>query len=770
MKSFQVIFIGLCCIFLGAQNIQAQQHTVKGYIHDAQTKEALQGMYIMTADSLSSTISDEHGAFELKAEQSEGKIIVSGVGYKEEQPFYDGQNNDLHVVLQPRDISLTEVLIKSFNSNKKNKETPGAIAAIGKNQIKRGDGTSLQNSFNRVPGVQLDQSTLSESRVSIRGNGVRAGWGVRNIKFYLNDIPVTEVDGTTRLEGIDVNDLGHAEISKGPASSVYGGGTTGGVVNFELEQAPYGERSMEASGVTGANGLNRIATTFRSGSEQMNSFVSYGYQEYKGYRAHSSDLRRFLAGNFQFYPSDEQTITLLVNRTSQDTQIPGAITKQQMEEDPKQASAENLDKQAGRKQTWTRVGLGQKYDFSKYFSNSTSIFTYFYDLDHPLAYAYLRNYYQSYGGRTDFTFDPDFDKFNTKFVVGAEYNQAKTKGAQYENDQGVEGEIRSNIDNKNTLYTVFYQSETELTDKALLTVGMSYNGLNYKIEDYLEPSESGTKRFQGRFSPRIALSYDFGEALSLHGGISKGFSPPTTSEIENPDGTINPEVGAEKATNYEINAKGSFFNTRFNYDLALFRMNMKGELIAQTVDQNVTIYNNSGRTIHDGVELALEYQAITEEESKVIKSLKPFAALTYSDFWFDDYKELDENDNVLDDYSGNKLTGIAPWILNLGVDLEFDFGFYFNGNFFYKDKLPLNDANTDHQSSYGLLNTKIGYKAKFLNYFDVDIYAGVNNINNTLYSSMSALNASSYGGNAPAYFNPSPKRNGYVGMSLKYKF
>src|SRR5699024_1064269 len=258
-------------------------------------------------------------------------------------------------------------------------------------------------------------------------------------------------------------------------------------------------------------------------------YISYGYMEYDGYREHSKDLRRFLSGNFSFYPSEKQEVTLLLNRSTQESQIPGSLTKEQMEENPRQANAENADKQAGRYQTWTRVGVGHRYDFDDHWSNTTSVFTYSYDLDHPLSYAYLRNFYQSYGGRTNFNFNPEWKVLNTNFNLGGEFNQAKDKGTQYENHQGIEGAIRSNIDNRNTYYTLFFQAETELTEKMNLTLGGSYNRLKYEIHDYITPEQTGEKDFKGQFSPRIALSYDFGKFLSLHGSVSSGFAPPTTN-------------------------------------------------------------------------------------------------------------------------------------------------------------------------------------------------------------------------------------------------
>src|SRR5690625_7819676 len=101
----------------------------------------------------------------------------------------------------------------------------------------------MQSALNGIPGVRMDQSNLSDSRISIRGQGVRSPWGIRNVKIYLDDIPLTEADGTSRLEGIDLNDLGEAEIIRGQASSIFGAGT-GGVLRFQLVRVRDHEQSL----------------------------------------------------------------------------------------------------------------------------------------------------------------------------------------------------------------------------------------------------------------------------------------------------------------------------------------------------------------------------------------------------------------------------------------------------------------------------------------------------------------------------------------------
>lgn len=763
---FLLLNIGLLLPCLQAL---AQSQMLKGYIYDSQSRQPLAGVVLLDNTYRRLTKSDAKGAFEIDAVQLDGKILAVLAGYKNQVIKIDAQENQLNVQMEADGLSLNEVRIMAYSGNRSSKETAGAIGILNLRNLNRGNAMSLQPALNTIPGVRMDQSTLSEARISIRGNGVRAAYGIRNIKVYVNEIPVTEADGTTRIEALDMNSIGMAEVLKGPASSIYGAGT-GGVINFQLQRAPYQEQSLELSSLAGSFGLHRLATTYRSGGDKLNSFVSYGWQDYAGYRKHNNDMRRFVTANFQLFPSSQRIITLMLNRTTQHSNIPGSLTAEEVVSNPTQANASNLDKQAGRFQTWTRIGLGQQYQFNDNFSNHTSAFSYFYDLDHPLPYAYIRNFYESYGGRTKFNYDPHFSILFTRFVIGAEFNEGLTKGTQYQNVQGKEGSINSNIDYRNTQYSVFYQSETALAAQTMLVFGLSYNSLNYKVNNYLKQNQSGIKKFKPQASPRLALSQNFSDALSLHASVSSGFSAPSSSEIRDADGMVNSTLQAEKALNYELNAKGNLFKSRLAYDLALFKMDMKGELIAQAVQQGITIYHNAGKTSHNGVELSLSYQLLEASAQSPKVSLRPFAALTYSDFKFKDYKKNDAQGNVIATFDGNKLTGIAPWVLNLGVDLESRIGLYFYGSYFYNDRLPVNDANSVYSPSYDVLNIKCGYRKKVLKYIDVNVYGGVDNLLDRNYSSLISLNAIGYNGAQPAYFNPSPTISGYGGLNIKYIF
>jgi iron complex outermembrane recepter protein len=755
------------CVCLWSNDIFAQT-VLKGKLIDNSTLEPLAGVSIVVENTETGTTTDENGSFSLPIEKKEGVLIVSSIGYQTLRLDISKLSENLNISLESNRETLNDVVVTGFSNEKRLQDVAGSVGLVSAKDFQRANSFSLKPVLDLVPGVRVDQSNLSETRISIRGVGVRSAFGNRNLKFYINDIPITEADGFTRIEGIDIATLGKAEVIKGPASSIYGFGT-GGVINFQVQKAAYNENSLEGEAMLGSYGFKRVSSTYRIGNDKMNVATTYGWQEYEGYRKHSNDTRRFLTSNMQFYTSEKQTVSVFINRTEQLSQIPGALTLTQVDEDRQQANSTNVQRNARRNQVWTRIGVSHNYQFSSAFSNTTSLFTSFYDLDHPLAFAYIRSGYQSYGGRSRFVLNPKMNVLSTKFIFGGEYLNGFSRQTRYVNNNGVEGNVIFNADNDNTQYSVFAQTETKITQQLILTLGASYNSVAYSATDYLDKTKTGKKTFEPQITPRVALSYLVNENHSVHASVSQGFAPPTGGEVNNADGTINQNIRPETGTNYEVNAKGSFFSKRLAYDLSVYRFNLKDELIPQTVAQNVTIYNNAGKTYRNGVELGLYFDAL-KNKSGFLKLIKPFMTLAYSDFKFEDYKVLNAQNTVVSDFSNNALTGITPWAVNVGFDIETKHGLYLYTTFFYNDKTPMNDANTDYNKAYQVLNTKLGYRHR-LGRFGVNGYVGVDNVLNELYSSQIALNARSFVPNQPApYFNPSPERMWYGGVSLKYYF
>ena len=128
---------------------------------------------------------------------------------------------------------------------------------------------------------------------------------------------------------------------------------------------------------------------------------------------------------------------------------------------------------------------------------------------------------------------------------------------------------------------------------------------------------------------------------------------------------------------------------------------------------------------------------------------------------------VDETIDGEDDYSGNKLTGTAPHIFNAGIDYSNKTGIYAHLNYKFVDAMPMRDDNSIFSESFQVMNCKVGYQKTFLDKWNLNVFAGINNLWDEHYASMILINAGSFGGNAPRYYYPGLPRNYFGGVELK---
>ena len=112
--------------------------------------------------------------------------------------------------------------------------TPFAVSVIGQTDLRLGNsGASLEEALQGIPGVQIQNRynfSVGE-RVSIRGFGARAQFGLRGIRVLVDGIPATLPDGQSTLDHLDLGSLGGAQILRGPSAALYGN-AGGGVISF----------------------------------------------------------------------------------------------------------------------------------------------------------------------------------------------------------------------------------------------------------------------------------------------------------------------------------------------------------------------------------------------------------------------------------------------------------------------------------------------------------------------------------------------------------
>ena len=82
---------------------------------------------------------------------------------------------------------------------------------------------NLSEYIENIPGIFIsnDNNFAQDSRISIRGFGSRANFGIRGIKLIVDGVPETTPDGQTQIDNLNLEIINKIEVIRGGGSSLY---------------------------------------------------------------------------------------------------------------------------------------------------------------------------------------------------------------------------------------------------------------------------------------------------------------------------------------------------------------------------------------------------------------------------------------------------------------------------------------------------------------------------------------------------------------------
>ena len=775
----QIFFFILLSSYSFSQSLQ-------GIVIDKYNQRAIPSATLIYGKAHAST--DMMGKFTLPGSQKDSLHIISR-GYVS-QHIAIQDTGKLVILLDPSVTARNYIQVVSLEKQGSALSIAGSIETLTAADLGRTNGIRVEDAINTLPGVRLEKRADNGAlRMVIRGYGNQSNTQGSGYKAYYNEIPLTEADGTTLLDDVDAGTLGRVEVTKGPVGGTYGTGI-GGLVLLYSEKAPPGI-SVRQSAVMGSYGQMRTNTSLGIGSRESNIQINYARQLSDGYRKHTVSKNDFVTLTGDFYSTEKKTISVFISYTKHFAQLAGQLSRKQLESVPDTAELTLLQNDANIDIESYRAGITQQYKWSDRFSNKTTLFFVGQSIDQS-GNAILNKMNKSrFGARTSFDWSQKIGEENALFSFGAEVNKSINYQKSYNYVTGVLGTVRSDMEVKPTMYHAFAQVNLLLKEGTTITAGGSINYLEYNIVDeraavsgYI--NTSGYKRFKPLFTPDFSMTHFLNsrKTISVYTAYHVGYSPPATTQVViTQTGLVNNSLDPEIAESFEIGSKGSLFNSKLNYRLALFNMDVKDKFITQNfaAASGVPAYaitTNAGTVNGKGVEFSLEY--VYAPSTGAITLLKPFFSWTYSDFSNVDLQSDNNNNTATKHYNGLAVSGIAKDMVSAGVDIETAAGFYLYLTDLYTGKMPIVLDNSEYADAYSLLNGKIGWRKvipskRSSDKWTIDIFAGADNITNQLYSPMLSINQA-YVGATPTvagtsqalFFNPAPpKATWYAGCSLR---
>jgi len=685
---------------------------------------------------------------------------------------------------------LAPIIVTATRSERALDRVPYAISVIEQKEIQRGEiGLSLAEALRAIPGVMVNNRfNLSQGdRLSIRGLGSRAPFGVRGVKIILDGIPLTMPDGQSQLNNLDLGSVGKIEILRGPSSSLYGN-AAGGVIDIQTEINANRSLQIQPQFIAGSYGLRKSQGKISGRLGPQTFLINVSRLQLAGYRENSAAQSTAINAVGHREISKHLELTTVFNYFDAPYLLnPSSLSKTDAQKSPAQTRL--FVKQQGASKS-TRQGQGGVT--LKYLGENSHFESTIYGLSRTLRNPIPGRIIEL--DRTSGGFRAVYEKRrpfgSVKF--GADYERQKDTRAEFENlglpnnlvgvakGKDIPALVRygaSLLEQKESVNGIGAFAELEFVPhpRWALTLAERYDRYDFKVADRFftdSVDDSGTRRME-KFSPMLGLNYRAHPFLSFYGNIATAFQTPTTTELSNRptgEGGIHPTLLPERIVSYEFGLKGTWPRMRCDYDVAFYSFRLKDMLIPYQIagrESEEVFYRNAGRARNKGVEAKLEWTPF--------RGLRAAGAYALMDFVFQDFlvETTTGNAIALLQLAGKKIPGIPPQRIFASLIYEHRRGAFAEISFQWNDRYFANEFNGPFgrinkpasdfvNAAYRLVDLRLGWQHQF-KITRVEIFAGINNVFAERYSGSIVPNAA-----AERFFEPATGRNWYVGGGVLF--
>ncbi|MDZ7877135.1 MAG: TonB-dependent receptor plug domain-containing protein, partial [Saprospiraceae bacterium] len=280
-----------------------------------------------------------------------------------------GQKNQTDTLVK----ALDAVEISASRMTLTDIRAPLAVTVLDKKRLQTAtQRLSPYEVLSAVPGVfaMNPDNFTQDLRISIRGFGARAAFGIRGIRIFTDGLPEGTPDGQADVDNLDMGIIHQMELLRGAASGLYGN-AAGGVIYMLTENPTSKKPLLEGQFSRGSYGFQRYQLKVGQKMGKFLYFANGSVNRTEGYREASQMKNTILNAkmSYQFNPTTQ--LTVLANYgNSPLANDPGALTDAQIKGNPRQAGVNNLLFKTGELVTQSRVGatfetkLRQKHIFT----------------------------------------------------------------------------------------------------------------------------------------------------------------------------------------------------------------------------------------------------------------------------------------------------------------------------------------------------------------------------------------------------------------------
>jgi len=637
-------------------------------------------------------------------------------------------------------ITLSEVALQAPKTETPRNQLPFSLSVQSVDEFQKiYQQLSLQEYLVAVPGLftQNANNYAQDLRISLRGFGARAAFGIRGIKLIVDGIPETTPDGQGQLDNLPLGLLSSVEVLRGPSASLYGNASGGVLYLNTLDQLE--NETIQLQSRLGAYGFQSYQLNTSLKGEKTVALLHINRTKTDGFRQNSGFEQTLFNTKIKHRLSPKSTLQLQLNYTdSPRAEDAGGITLEDTEADWSQARQRNVAYDTYESVNQFKSGLRWQQDWGDQWNLDTYGFYTFRDFYGKLPFEnggiidLTRNYF-GFGSRLNYIQDKH------RWQIGIETAQQADQRDRYLNLNGAQGSLSFSQLESFGSFGIYILDEVRW-EKVLLRTSLRYDDLRLGADSI---SEDQTYQV---LNPSVGLSYEVASQHRLFADFSSSFETPALSELSaNPSGAegLNLELEPARALNYELGWKGLWAKIRMEANV--FFIESTNEILPYELEAfpGRSFYRNAGATQRWGVEVFGSYQWEQWELQ---------ASMTQAQYRFT------ENNTS----EGNTLPGIpnSQFFLQVGYTSLQNWQFQLTGE--HIGSLYADTDNAVQIEAFQKVRLQ-GGKTIALGDLELNLFAGINNLFDVRYFDNIRLNA--FGGR---YYEPAPGRNAFFGLSAAF--
>ena len=487
---------------------------------------------------------------------------------------------------------------------------------------------NLRQMFSRIPGLFVsDQRIPSIYNVNYRGLG--NPHESEFVGFFQNNIPLAAdwfgyptiyyLPAAQRVERI--------EFIRGGAGLIYGP-QIGPVLNFVTRRADAtADKLFRTDQTLGSNGFYSTYNELRWGQNDFGVLASYDYRKADGPRLNEDFEVQSGYFSVSFEGFDDIRMWLDVDLYQSDSGEAGRLTSLEFETDRDLV-----------KTPYNRIEIDQVITTFTYEQQINAVST----LDANLWYSSMDRLSRRSAQFVDPQDEPEITAIDeqqfanygldVRYALSWGGSNVLTAGTSaYHGDsprtRHLSDDIRSSVQDPADLlfeqdrvmsYTALFFENLFRFDRLSVIPTVRFERVNYDLEELLknpdlerDPIDLDETFNETLFA--LGLMYQTGERSQLYANFSESYRPQRFDDLINPGselaGTNGP--GVSKALNLELGYRSQPVDDFF-FDISVFRIDFEDKIEQIQVSITDVERINSGDSLHQGIELAMEYDLLPD--------------------------------------------------------------------------------------------------------------------------------------------------------------